>query len=445
MRVVPCLLMLVGLCLSAGCNLFNKRPANPADRPAETGVGGGAGSTARPPAFGGGDAIQPAGGEIPANGMVAGQILDNLTGQPPPDASIRVTSTGDDKGKPIEVTANAQGYFTIENLKRGQQYKLEARARQGDKLLAGTTYTSAPNIRVLVKISEDFVTPGTPDVPGAPVPPGKKRSAKEKDSRGDKKEQPTSQPSAQWNTPNEGSLGPGGSASVGIGPPRGLKEGAPAPQPWQHQTVPTPQSPPDSTKIAGTEFASNPPVASWQPNGAESKPARSGSPALPDSSPARVPSCVLVGSQLYNFALYDPQGQPWEFRKQRRGKVVLLDFWFTSCPPCIATIPHLQILKSKYGPYGLEIIGIANERAGLSFQAQAERVNAFARLRNIDYQLLMSGGSDCPVVRQFNVTHFPTLVLLDESGRIQRRFVGEPSQRSLEELEWEIQKLLKIR
>jgi thiol-disulfide isomerase/thioredoxin len=274
------------------------------------------------------------------------------------------------------------------------------------------------------------------------VPPKQKRSAKEKEPRGEKKEQPTSQPSAQWTPPSEGSLGPNGNASVGIGAPRGLKEGAPAPQPWQHQTLPTPQGTTDTTKIAGTEIASNPPVADWRPNGPSPIKAPAGPPAFPSDSPARVPSCVLVGSQLYNFALNDTQGRPWEFKKQRRGKVILLDFWFTTCRPCINTVHHLKRLQQQYGPEGLEVIGIANEGAG-TIQDQARRVNLFAQVQRINYQLLLSGGSDCPVIRQFGVTNYPTLLLLDESGRIHRRYVGEPDRRTLDELEWEIQRLLK--
>jgi len=291
--------------------------------------------------------------------MVAGQILDNLTGKPPPEATIRVTGAGDDAAKSIEVTADAQGYFTIENLKRGQQYKLWARAKQGDRLLAGITYASAPNIRVLVKISEDFATPNTPDVPGAPGLPKSRKPAKEQNAKGPKQEQPTAQRTPQWDSPSEGSITPRGNASVGIGPPQALKDGAPAPQPWQHQTVPTPQGPPDSTKIAETELAAAPPVARWQPNAGDAKPPSGNQPPLLADSPARVPSCVLVGSVLHNFALNDLQGQPWEFQKQRRGRVVLLDFWHTGCVPCIQTIPVLNSLQGDFGQSGLEVIGIA--------------------------------------------------------------------------------------
>ena len=66
--------------------------------------------------------------------------------------------------------------------------------------------------------------------------------------------------------------------------------------------------------------------------------------ATANQSPREVwsPSCVLTGQQLYNFALTDLNGQPWEFRNHR-SKLVLLDFWGSWCMHCLNSIPHLRI------------------------------------------------------------------------------------------------------
>jgi thiol-disulfide isomerase/thioredoxin len=436
---MPCLLFLTVLCLGAGCNAFSKRPGSAADHPPPA---GGAGQ-AKPPEFGG-DSVQPASIDLPAGSMVAGQILDNLTGKPPPEATIRVTGTSEDTGKSIEVTADSQGYFTIENLKRGQQYKLWARAKQGDKLLAGITYTSAPNIRVLVKISEDYATPDTPDVPGAPKVPNSRKPAKEQNPKGSKQEQPTAQGKPQWDSPSEGAMNPKGKASVGIGPPQALKEGSPGAQPWQHQTVPNPQTPPDTTKIAGTEFASNPPVARWQPDAGAAKPTPGNAQTIALEAPARVPSCVLVGKVLHNLALYDLQEQAWEYRKYSRGKVVLLDFWRTDCAPCVQAIPNLVVLQQKYSDQGLEVVGIAYQQQG-SFSEKAQRVSGMARVKGVNYRLLLGATPDCPVAKCFGVRWLPTLVLLDQTGRIVWSHEGALDAEKRDELDWTIQSLLRNR
>ena len=53
-------------------------------------------------------------------------------------------------GVPVDVATSAGGYFVIPNLKPGGQYQLIARTKLGDKLLAGITYTQAPNTRLVI-------------------------------------------------------------------------------------------------------------------------------------------------------------------------------------------------------------------------------------------------------------------------------------------------------
>src|SRR5262249_3610418 len=129
--------------------------------------------------------------------------------------------------------------------------------------------------------------------------------------------------------------------------------------------------------------------------------------APPGSTP--VPSCVLTGRQLHNFALNDLGGHPWEYRNHH-GRLVLLDFWGSWCVPCLQTIPHLTALQQRYGGYGLEVIGIAYEQNGAS-QEQAHRIERVRQRLRINYRLLMGGGSQCPVQTQFQIGSLPTLVL----------------------------------
>src|SRR5579875_1844557 len=77
--------------------------------------------------------------------------------------------------------------------------------------------------------------------------------------------------------------------------------------------------------------------------------------------PTPVPSCGLYGNRLDNFALYDLDGNVWEYKRNRTGRLVLLDFWRHNCGPCLQCIPKLVELQRNFGPYGLEVIGIACE------------------------------------------------------------------------------------
>jgi thiol-disulfide isomerase/thioredoxin len=149
---------------------------------------------------------------------------------------------------------------------------------------------------------------------------------------------------------------------------------------------------------------------------------------------ARVPSCVLVGKQLINLALYDTNGDPWEFRTQRRGKLVLIDFWGTHCGPCREGMPFLRDLSTKYAWSGLEVLGITYELAG-SPKDQAQRVSAVCKKYEANYRQLLGSGASCPVRDQFKIRMLPTIVLVDQQGWILWRHEGRLSELDREQLE----------
>jgi peroxiredoxin len=92
-----------------------------------------------------------------------------------------------------------------------------------------------------------------------------------------------------------------------------------------------------------------------------------------------------------------------------RGKVVVLDFWSTSCPPCLREIQDLEILREHIGGDDLVILGINAEGAPL------EAVRDFARARHIGYQVLVDPG---PVCRAYRVERLPTLYAIDRTGDV---------------------------
>jgi thiol-disulfide isomerase/thioredoxin len=350
-------------------------------------------------------------------------VIDSYSNKPA-EAYIRwVCLEDNDQETPVDLAVNPEGYFTIQGLKRGKHYKLIARAKNGDRTLAGVTYTEAPNVRVLIRLSEDFAGSGTPPLPGAPAYPGPRTQPAPK-----RAETPASAQMPGW-TPGSGKL-PEPSISL----PRPM---APA----------EPPAPVDPTHIAGPGVARNDPlvevprtvVPSWQPGEQGNRP-----PSDLNASSAPVPSCVLVGKQLVNFALRDLNGEPWEWKRNRRGKLVLVDFWSTTCIPCLHTVPHLRILQEKYGWAGLELIGIANEK-GRSEEEKAHKVAGAATRLNTNYRLLLDGGDACPVRRDFGVQYLPTLVLLDENGWVLWRHQGMLSRNELEDLDLLIKRRLGVR
>jgi peroxiredoxin len=99
-----------------------------------------------------------------------------------------------------------------------------------------------------------------------------------------------------------------------------------------------------------------------------------------------------------------------------KGKVVVLDFWATWCPPCRAEIPGFVELQKKYSEQGLTIVGISLDEKGPSV------VKPFMKKFNINYPVVMG---DDKVVEAFGgVESIPTTFVIDRTGKIVSKHVG---------------------
>jgi thiol-disulfide isomerase/thioredoxin len=433
--VAPILIVLAFCMLSAGlpgCSLFKK-----SDPPAPPPQG-----QLPPPKFPTGDPLNKSASAAPAGGtaLLAGRVLDG-NARPPVNTSILVVRV-DQKQEKTEgdVPVSPEGYFTVNNLAQGAQYKLIARGKTGERMVAGTNFVTAPSPRVLIQMREDLVASNTPPLP-APFDSlkGKRDGALAKETSAAPMVS-VLPPTADPTPPNPANASNSGNTS------------------WQpgnggiNATVPAGGLPPVQVPVSGDGG----PIAQMRAAGVALPPLeipRSPAPAprvasirpidVPPARPrdsaeslgrTRVPSCVLVGNQLVNFALEDINGDPWELKANRKGKLVLLDFWATYCVPCKQTMPKLKGLQQRYGTAGLEVIGIAYESGGTR-EEQAHHVNDTCKTLLVNYRQLLGSGPDCVVKRELGVRALPTLILLDERGVIRWRHVGVLDDTSRSELE----------
>ncbi|HEY4334562.1 MAG TPA: TlpA disulfide reductase family protein [Puia sp.] len=108
-----------------------------------------------------------------------------------------------------------------------------------------------------------------------------------------------------------------------------------------------------------------------------------------------------------------------------KGKYVLLDFWGSWCGPCRAGNPHLKELYAKYKDKGLVIIGIANENGSDLAANKASWMKAVKEDGLPWIQVLNNEDAGKADVREmYNVTAFPTKILLDQNGKIIGRYTG---------------------
>jgi thiol-disulfide isomerase/thioredoxin len=141
----------------------------------------------------------------------------------------------------------------------------------------------------------------------------------------------------------------------------------------------------------------------------------------------------MDGQRLLDFQLNDVDGRPVCFTAMD-SRLVLIDFWTTWCGPCLKAVPHLINLQKRYAQQGLQVVGIACEGGNAS-----ERLARVARIRSqlhIPYPLLIDDGDDDKLLLRdhFRIDTYPTLMLLDKSGKVLWRGEG-PDQADMTQLE----------
>jgi thiol-disulfide isomerase/thioredoxin len=108
-------------------------------------------------------------------------------------------------------------------------------------------------------------------------------------------------------------------------------------------------------------------------------------------------------------------GAAWSLAQQM-GRPVLLNFWASWCPPCLAELPSLVLLAQQSGARGLFVVAV-------NFRESADTVR---RMRATHGQsLLWLRDSYGEAARDWGVRSFPTSVLIDHTGRARLSVQGE--------------------
>ena len=128
--------------------------------------------------------------------------------------------------------------------------------------------------------------------------------------------------------------------------------------------------------------------------------------------------------------------QNWVSLEELKGeKLTVIDFWATWCKPCVTAIPKINSIYNEYSGQGIGFIGV-----NVDGPRNLSKVKPFATSMKIQYPLVLD--PDQNLVNRFNVTVFPTLIVLNEKGK--EIFIHEgfnPGDEIL--IKDELQKLLK--
>ncbi|HEV7815760.1 MAG TPA: TlpA disulfide reductase family protein [Janthinobacterium sp.] len=110
-----------------------------------------------------------------------------------------------------------------------------------------------------------------------------------------------------------------------------------------------------------------------------------------------------------------------------RGKVVMVNFWATSCTTCVGEMPKMVETYNKYKAQGLEFVAVAMQDDAPNY------VVNYAESRQLPFKVALD--VDGAAAKAYgNVAMTPTTFVIDKEGKIIKRYVGEPEFASLHKL-----------
>ncbi len=120
-----------------------------------------------------------------------------------------------------------------------------------------------------------------------------------------------------------------------------------------------------------------------------------------------------AGSAASDISLRDTQGNTVQL-SSFKGKVIILDFFATWCPPCRQEIPDFIELQKQYGDKGFVMIGVS--------LTPAEDVKPFAEKLGINYTILI--GDDKSEAAYGPIRSIPTTFVIDKDFNVAKKYIG---------------------
>ncbi len=124
-------------------------------------------------------------------------------------------------------------------------------------------------------------------------------------------------------------------------------------------------------------------------------------------------SAIEIGKEAPDFSLSDINGNKVSL-SSFTGKVVILDFFATWCPPCKMEVPDFIELEKTYGNKGFAMIGVALVKSG--------EAKEFAGKMGINYPILVDDGKASEIYGP--IRSIPTTFIIDKSGKIVKMYIG---------------------
>ena len=114
----------------------------------------------------------------------------------------------------------------------------------------------------------------------------------------------------------------------------------------------------------------------------------------------------LKGSHIENLDLTDIFGNKFTL-ENLSGKIIVLNFWFTKCAPCIKEMPYLEDLKEKYNDKSIAFFAVTYDKKSV--------VDEFLKKIKFDLTVIPN---DRKTINQFGIQFYPTNLVIDSNGKV---------------------------
>jgi peroxiredoxin len=122
----------------------------------------------------------------------------------------------------------------------------------------------------------------------------------------------------------------------------------------------------------------------------------------------------LIGCQIPDFSVKTIDGKTIT-TSELKGKIIVLNFWFTACSPCVAEMPALNKLVAEYNDSNVVFIAFSTD--------DSLSVNKFLQNKEFNYNMV---SSTYDMKDKFCIRTYPTNMVFDRSGVLRQIFCGGP-------------------